>query len=392
MIEERIDVDYPLTDRISENLQNSLAFVDKRIASFRLLREEGAVLLILREGADPVAIRAKAEKVIEVNRPMRPQDMTHVLFDNSTAEVPCREDIFAQLLTRGDVWEHAPGIFSLSGQVLEMYQALERHVLALAAAQGATEIILPVTTSLQTLNQSDFFKRTPQFANFICTLSEDADSILDFSDKISGEDRKFRFADYLNEPRFMCRSAICLSCYSMFADRILTPAEHTSLTVIGKAFRNEAANVSTLERLHEFSMREIIYFGDREFVAQRLKECAEWFIGFMREHGINGRIQTANDPFFSENIQALQFYQIAEQSKFEVRLNNPFSGNAVSVGSINNHGAHFSKAYRITLPDGQFVTTGCVGFGYERFIFLTLSQFGLTTAAWPAGLREFWFG
>jgi len=62
----------------------------------------------------------------------------------------------------------------------------------------------------------------------------------------------------------------------------------------------------------------------------------------------------------------------------------------VSVGSLNNHGAHFSKAYNIRLANEQFATTGCVGFGYERLIFLVLSQFGLDERAWPTALREFW--
>jgi seryl-tRNA synthetase len=224
----------------------------------------------------------------------------------------------------------------------------------------------------------------------MCNLSSDADQILDFSNHIGDGKPNPKLLTYLDPPQQMCRSAICLSSYPQFAGKTLATSDYETWTTFGKAFRNEASNVTSLERLYEFSMREIIYFGDRDFVAQRLTACLDWFKTIMSEWNLCGNIQTANDPFFAEKIQALQFYQLAEQSKFEIRWWNPTSGNNVSVGSINNHGNHFSKAYKIRLSDGQFATTGCVGFGFERLIFLFLSQFGLNPQIWPSAAKDFW--
>jgi hypothetical protein len=384
-----VPVAWKLSPSVIENLTNSLPFVDETINRFTIDPDRGVVTLELSGSADAIRVAAKVKALLDKHKPIREGEMVRVLFDQSQIKANCNQDVFTQLVERGDLFEHSPGIFSITGSLLAMYRILDRKLIEFAETQNARDIVLPITTSLQTLNQADFFKRTPQFAQFMCTLKEDADSILDFSSRISGEAAGFDFHDYLHPPRNMCRSAICLSSYPQFEGKTLQESDFVAWTVIGKAFRNEASNVSSLERLYEFSMREIIYFGDRDYIANRLNECMQWFIRLMQSFGVEGVIQTANDPFFAEKIQALQFYQLAEQSKLEVRWINPWSGNPVSVGSLNNHGAHFSKAYNIRLSNGQYATTGCVGFGYERLLFVLLSQFGLDAGSWPAPMREF---
>jgi len=384
-----VPVGWSISPSIAENLINSLPFVDEAIIRFSVDAGAGVIRLEIDDADRSDGIIAKVEALAMKHKPIRSGEMVKILFDQSGQPVPCKEDVFAKLVERGDLFEHSPGIFSLGGPFLEMYRTLDRKLMEFALAQHARDVVLPITTSLETLNQADFFKRTPQFAQFMCTLKSDADAILDFSSRIGGQDPEFHFHDYLHPPRNMCRSAICLSSYPQFEGRTLSSDDFCAWTVIGKAFRNEASNVDSLERLFEFSMREIIYFGNREYVAKRLGECMQWFIQLMESFGVQGVIQTANDPFFAEKIQALQFYQLAEQSKLEVRWVNPWSGNPVSVGSINNHGAHFAKAYNIRVSSDQYATTGCVGFGYERFLFVLLSQFGLDENAWPKPMQEF---
>lgn len=385
-----LDIPYVLSRTGRDGLQATLAFVDPAIRSFCIEPDGRRVTIDLCGDCDTDRILQKVRVLVDKHRPARKDERNFVLFDQTGLGVPCQRDMYGELVARGDVFEHGPGIVSLSGNMLSLCRALDRRLLEFASSQEARDVELPITTSLKTLNQADFFQRTPQFAQFMCTLREDSDKILDFAAKVSEADRCEAFADCLNPPQCMCRSAICLSSYPMFQGRTLTPLDFSALTVFGKAFRNEAANVATLERLYEFSMRELIFVGDKEYVAARLDRCVRWFIGFMESCQIKGTIEAASDPFFAQEIKALRFYQLAEQAKFEVRWHNPWSGNSVSVGSINNHGTHFSKAYNIRLADGRIATTGCVGFGYERFVFLVLSQYGWDRDQWPEALREFW--
>ncbi len=389
MLEICFDIEWRISPQGAENITSTIPFVDSSIVRARIDLTTNQVFVELRPPFDEKAVREKLDSFFLKHRPIRQSDLSKVAYDRSGQTKPYCEDVFNQLIERGDLYEHTPGIFSLSGAFLQLYQALDSRIREFASEQHAKEVILPITTSLKTLNQADFFKRTPQFAQFMCTLKPGLDSILDFSSKVTVKDCDLNVVNYLENPENMCRSAICLSSYPQFAGKQLAPADYVSWTTFGKAFRNEASNVNSLERLYEFSMREIIYFGDREFVAKRLNECMQWFIEKMEEWDLNGMIQTANDPFFAERIQALQFYQLAEQSKYEIRWLNPWSQSTVSVGSINNHGSHFSKAYQIRLADGNFATTGCVGFGYERLLFLLLSQHGIDEARWPQSMKAF---
>jgi len=161
--------------------------------------------------------------------------------------------------------------------------------------------------------------------------------------------------------------------------------------MIGRIFRNEGSNVTTLERLHEYSMREIIFMGRSEFVLSGLGACLAWCRDYLEEFELQGTIQAASDPFFADNLAALQCFQRSEQSKSEFRLAIPFSGKSISVASMNNHGEHFSKSYNIRFANGRFIHSGCFGAGYERIIFATLSQYGYEESEWPEKLRGFYF-
>lgn len=187
----------------------------------------------------------------------------------------------------------------------------------------------------------------------------------------------------------MCRSAVCLNSYPTMRDKVFKDNESVILTAEGRVFRHEYKKVNSLERLYEFSCREIIYLGKTDFVKARLKECEQWFINFLNQYNLHGVIKSATDPFFMENARNLQFYQAAEDSKYEIRALNPFTDTEVSIGSLNYHGNHFSKSYNITFSNGENVSSGCVGFGLERTVFTVIAQYGTDLNLWLKDLKEF---
>ena len=268
--------------------------------------------------------------------------------------------------------------------------ALEAQVLAFSEQEKAQKVILPITTSIQDLQTSSFFNRTPHFANFVSLLKNDGHSISEASKELNNLKSNPNIQNFLNSPHTMCRSAVCLSSYPLYKNAILKAENYTTLTMRGKVFRNESTNVKTLERLHEFTQRDLVFFGDSAYVVSGLQSSLNWYKNYMERFELKGKIQVASDPFFADNLKVLQFYQMAQQSKLEIRLFNPESENYVSVGSINNHGSHYSKSFNIKLNDVDFATTGCVGFGYERLVYIFLCQYGLDTNSWPHEAKEFW--
>ncbi len=374
-----------------DNLQNLLGYVSADVISFRIDRTECRVELAVRETADRQVLEEKIAQLVRKVRPLRQVKTAGNVVDRLSETAPCRDDVFAQLVEKREVIEHAPGIFSLHGKLQRMFRRLDESMRNYALEQGAEEVTYPVTISLGTLQKSKFFSHYPQFANFISVLESDTDNISAAAKKLSSAEA-LDFLQHLKIPACMCRSAGCLHAYPSYEGHVFEPGQQVSLTMIGRMFRNEAANIHSLERLHEYSMREIIYLGSAEFVRERLAGCIEWCKAYLEHFEMQGVIQTANDPFFADNLAALQFFQRSEQSKYEFRLINPSTGNSVSVASVNMHAEHFSKAYDIRFPSGDFIQTGCFGVGFERILFLTFAQFGYDETAWPESLREFYFG
>ncbi|NNC64360.1 MAG: hypothetical protein HKN84_06215, partial [Gammaproteobacteria bacterium] len=370
-----------------DNLQNALAYLSEDVESFSIDRPGFRVQVTLAGGADPAPIRARIGELTAKLISVPESNLTHTLFERKRRERLSDEGVFAELVRSRQVIEHGPGVFSLHGRFLELLHALDNKVVELANDMNAAPALYPVSIPLETLKKSNFFSSYPHFANFVSTLREDMENISEFSGKAS-ESLAFDFLEHLNAPKMMCRSAGCLHSYPSFEHQIFEHGRVECITMVGRMFRNESKNIGTLERLNEYTMREIIVLGSPEYVAESLTRCIRWFEELLEHLNLTGSIQTANDPFFADNLATLQFFQRSQQTKIEVRMVNPASGNQVSVGSINNHGSHFGKSYNIRFDDDTFVNSGCVGWGYERLIFLILSQHGMNESAWPQPLRE----
>ncbi len=381
-----IKLDPELSELDLENIQNTLPYLTPEIERFEINREISCVSIWTQFNTNIEKIQKLVQDHIESIKPVEIQNKVRVIFDHSHIKPRNTSQILDALIERRELIEHGPGIFSLHGKLHQMYQGLDNTALNFAREQGAQESTFPITIRIDTLKKSNFFSSYPHFANFISTLKENKDTLsaAPFSEG--------HYLKIMAEPLSICRSAGCLHSYPSLEGQVFNENQSHCVTMSGRMFRNESKNVSGLERLNEYGMREIIYFGTPEYVQDRLNQCVDWFKNFMMEGQLQGVIQSANDPFFGDNLATLQFFQRSQQSKLEARLVNPSNGNRVSIGSINFHGSHFSKAYNIRFKSGDYISTGCVGFGLERSLFLTLAQHGYDENQWPKILRSVFLG
>ena len=65
----------------------------------------------------------------------------------------------------------------------------------------------------------------------------------------------------------------------------------------------------------------------------------------------------------------------------------PFENQSISVFSSNFHAMTFGKAFNINVG-GRPATSGCLGWGFERFVYAIFSQFGLDVNKWLEALCE----
>jgi hypothetical protein len=181
---------------------------------------------------------------------------------------------------------------------------------------------------------------------------------------------------------------MCFHTYHQLAGRPLA-APSLVVTSRGKSFRFESRYRRSLERLWDFTIREIVFLGPRDFVLAGRRRLMELTFGLIESLQLGGRCEVANDPFFVDDGTAGRVWsQRLFELKYELRL--PIGAGAdLAAGSFNFHECFFGDSFAIASPGGDGpVYTGCAGFGLERFAFAFLCQHGLDPAGWPRHVAD----
>ena len=159
-------------------------------------------------------------------------------------------------------------------------------------------------------------------------------------------------------------------------------------TAVGNCFRYESTNLTSLERLWNFTMREVIFVGPKDFVLENREKSRRFMQTIFKDIGLVYHVETANDPFFVGEFRKQAAFQTAFQLKYEIRAALPFKSSTLAVGSYNYHQNFFGRHLNITLSDGEPIHTGCTAFGLERMVYAFLAQFGFDQKDWPRVVRD----
>lgn len=291
-------------------------------------------------------------------------------------------DPFDALVDERAIVESSPGRYIYSGIFLDALNRIDAHMRDYALAVGAREEVYPATVPTKLLQRSGYLKSFPQHAFFVSPARLDQRSIEHIQagqilGSIAGETGEAE----LQPPAETLAPTVCYHCFNARADRSDQRAE--VVTAINMCHRYEIANVRALERLMTFRMREIIYFGEPDAVADGLDRCFDWFLALLRDWDVSFQATTANDPFFGNSSDSKRFFQTVRTLKREVRLFIPKTGKWISVASFNNHTDSLVGAFNIGDANTGPLTSGCVGFGYERLIYGLMAALGRDATRWP---------
>jgi len=260
------------------------------------------------------------------------------------------------LRQRGDVMIAGAGRVALSGVALEVLEAVDDTVVRWAESLGAPEHRYP------SLIDAAVLERAGQGASSRLTTQNDRASL---------------------------SPAVCYHAYPEWAGRTLgdTP---TLLTARGRCYRYEDGNHIPLERLWEFTMREIIVIGTRRQVEDVRQSLVRRVAGLVAMLELDGSIETATDPFFAAGDEGRRLMQQAGALKYELRLAIDATGRSIAAASFNHHHDFFGTRFGICLADDTPAHSGCVAFGLERWVLALLAQHGVERGGWPNAMRA-WF-
>lgn len=370
-------------------LKYASAFVSEFIDDIRL--EDGTLTIAHHDPDGGAKIAAGVEKLIERFSKGDFGFKEHILFEHR-GSMPYRGDIIAELVETKTIKILEPGLFIFREPFSSLLRFFDdTFVQRIADAFGAKEESYPAVIHLSTLDKTNHFTSFPEHLHFLNHLRDDLDVIESFSDSVRQaggwkEEAPLDLNRTMPKPRFAMNPSTCYHCYEGLQGETLE-GDGIVATAVAKCHRYESKNHADFGRLLDFSMREIIFVGKPEFVRENRMKAVEHLKQLAQEWEIDCLIENANDPFFTNDFQVKASFQRNQEMKYEMRLTIPYLDKSIACSSVNFHSTAFGTAFDIKLGKRP-ATTGCVGFGLERWVFAFLAQFGLREEGWPAAFRE----
>lgn len=379
-----------IPDYLIGEVQAKLAYVDETIESGRV-EKSGESITLLFSMAVPedriLALEEKARRVADGITKNAFKPKIRQLEDHMDRVVPNQSDPMDSLLTIGELVKEGQGIFVVGPLMTRLIDFFEAQFIELADEFGAEPYRFPTLIPATYLEKVNYFHAFPHSLTFATHLREDLDVIQGFSENAHCAEHGIEVSmDSFSKIQAMLSPAVCYHLYFLLADKPL-PNDHLAATAVGNCFRYESSNLVSLERLWNFTMREIIFVGSKDFVLDNREMARKRMEEKFAEIGLAYRVETANDPFFIGEFKQAAF-QNAFELKYEIRASLPFKNSTLAVGSYNYHQDFFGRTLNITLSNGKPAQTGCVAFGLERIAYAFLAQYGLEIKNWPKFIQE----
>lgn len=246
----------------------------------------------------------------------------------------------------------------------EYYTAIENdaHILSivdnyfknLAIENGAVEYIIPAMIDEDVLIKCGYFASFPQqltVAGYV--KPEEQEQVAHNPDP--------KTIKMVSSKMYFTPSA-CLHIYPMLENENITTKV---VTTKARVFRYENESYDGMTRLWDFSVREIVFAGNSDFVAASLEDFKDKAISFCEKIGLPAEIVLANDHFYPTKRNLVK-QKIQRSNALKYELIVKVEDKMVSIASFNQHGTHFSKPFHF--DQNSRIVTGCVGFGLERLL------------------------
>jgi hypothetical protein len=381
----------PIPNHLVGEIQSKLAYVDEGIVEARV--GPGRIRLQVREQAAQTAARQaeieeKVQRIVLSMAKGAIQPKIQVLEDHLDRPTCHRDDPMEELLARREVSQEAAGIYVIGPLLTSLIAYFENQFVGLANSFAAVPYRFPTLIPARYMERVNYFRSFPHSLTFATHLREDLDVIDHFAQHAACDDHGLNAPpESFAQIQALLSPAVCYHLYFTLADQTL-PDDRVVATAVGNCFRYEAINLISLERMWNFTMREVIFVGPKDFVLDNREVARKRMAKFFEKIDLSYRVESANDPFFIGEFRKQAAFQSAFQLKFEIRALLPFKDATLAVGSYNYHQDFFGRSLNISLSDGSPAHTGCVAFGLERIAFAFLAQYGFDTRMWPAEVRS----
>lgn len=330
------------------------------------------------DDADIASIKKKIERSLVNSEQKLKKDVC--LFSNNTnkrsySNLRSLENMIIKL---------GEGEIALHGKAVMLFDYFDSVFEKMAISLGAVKQRYPVLLGIDTIKKTGYFRRTPQYSIFCCNLEEDFEKLSRMrNDKFCDE----HIDSIMEKPRLSLSPSACFHTYERYKNQTLDDC--MVVTFNQSVFRNEGRlNWNEFGRLRDYHVREIVFFGDQEFVEDLREKFLEKVENLVNILNLNTDILIASDAFIMPKMEKFKLIQLNERSKYELKLYYN-DEKALAAASFNLHGTAFTKPFNIKIRNVNYPVTGCIGFGIERWVLGFLAQYGLCEKKWPKDVRNY---
>ncbi|HLM99595.1 MAG TPA: aminoacyl--tRNA ligase-related protein [Bryobacteraceae bacterium] len=373
---------------LREEFLKKLAYVSESASSYELDHERNQVRFRLATGRESEAALV-SERIATVAQKLCSQPTgTSKLLLSRKSEVEPRftQDPHPPLLESGELISYGQGRWGLGPRMVTLLEYFDRKLTEALRPFGPAPYRFPSLVGAGVMDRCRYIRSFAATLTLTSHVREDLDAIQRFSRGAQWDGERLSYpADSVSGVECLLSSAVCFHYYAALADAKL--AEPRTITAVGKCFRYESKNLTGLERLWDFTMREVVFVGAGEWVLAQRQHAVPLVTALLDNWKLSYEIRTATDPFFIEDYASMAAFQLGFDLKYEILATLPYSGKDLAIGSFNYHQDFFGRSFEIS-HNGAAAHTGCVAFGLERVVLAFLAQHGPDPKAWPALVRE----
>ena len=316
------------------------------------------------------------------------EKMTAKQIFEKKVEVVFNENIFDDLIESGEVNEISEGIFVFQGQFLKLMNFFDGIVKGFAESIQGIEQHYPTRWPIELFKDINYFEEFPQNILLVSGAKKDR-AALEFITSKYGKSNDFNeieLGDFLEPAYTALGTSTCDPCYYIHKNKKL--GNNETYFALSKCFRNEKSATKQLDRLTEFSMREIIATGQEGYVKSQRETLLQFIESFASFTGIACSLEKASDPFFTIETPEKGALQNQIESKFELLVPLGHNRPDLAVGSVNWHSDFFGRSFEIRDSSNYYMSSCCLAFGLERLVFAFLTQHGLIKTGWPEEVQK----
>jgi seryl-tRNA synthetase len=390
-----VEMPRPVDREVAADIEKESVFVSPHIDRI-VVDEAGTGAKVVMTSADfPDDVVDKAKRFLDVMAKQVSGYEIKVFGESRRRDIgPFERDVNEALVKRGWLHDYGKGQVAYKGPVLKLAQLINQKAAELYTREfAATDGHFPAMIDADTLHKCGYFDSHPNAVTFVGNMIEDFDAIEEFRLANScSEGAHMPNAEHVHVDGMCLNPAACFPAYPTLAGNRYKTGE--CFTWMGRVFRYESRNISGLERLYEFNVRELVFVGSEDYVTDiraRALPIVEELAQFI---DLDCQIQTATDPFFATVSAAKKFWQAAQEVKNEIKipiLDSDGNKHNIACGSINLHGNFFGEKFDIRDDQGNPALTGCVGLGIERWVLAGFVQHGFDADRWPEEVRNYIF-